>query len=183
MLVTLTFGGGLMKKTMLTIAALILFGSVLASGQSFGFASTGGGLYCNYEQLSYYGSGLWSGADNFSACGMSTNATISGFSVSIPKSEGLPVHPAGVIYGDSIYATLYGSTSDQWTVYTKTKCNKKNHFGGYVGGPYWMGVAGFSGFLGGANDGWLTCSVPGKKGVVATLGLSIGAARRHSVKP
>jgi len=170
------------KKRMLLTAFLVFGCGALASAQSFGFASTDGGFYCNYEQLSYYGGGLWAGADNLSACGVSGNATISGFSVSIPKGEGLPVHPAGVIYGDSLYATLYGSTSAQWTVYTKTRCNKKNHFGGYVGGPYWMGVAGFSGFLAGANDGWLTCSVPGKNGVVPTLGPTTHAARRTAVK-
>ncbi len=171
-----------MKKTMVLIASLIVFGSAFASSQSFGFATVGGGdFYCNYEQLSYYGGGLWAGIDNLSACGLSVNATISGFSAAVPKKEGLPVHATGVIYGDSIYATTYGESTDQWTIYTKTKCNKQE-FGKYVGGPSWMGVAGFSGFLGGTNSGVLTCSIPGKKGVVSNLGPTIAGARRTAAK-
>jgi hypothetical protein len=170
------------KKIMLTIATLILFGSALASAQTLGFASTGGALYCNYEQLSYYGARLWAGADNLSACGFSENATISGFSVVIPKRKGILVQGPGVIYGDSLYVTLYGVIPYQWTVYTKTKCNPQNKFGQYLGGTFWVGVAGFSGFLAGANGGPLMCTVPGKKGVVATLGPSIGAAHRAFIR-
>jgi hypothetical protein len=171
-----------MKKTMLVIAALIVFGNAFASAQSFGYNSPGGGLYCNYEQLSYYGNGLWSGEDNLSACGSSVNATISGFSVAIPKGEGTPVDGPGVIYGDSLYVTLYGVIPYQWTVYTKTKCSKQDKYGQFLGGPSWMGVAGFSGFLGGSNSGFLTCSIPGKHGVVPSLGPSIGAGRLRPVK-
>jgi hypothetical protein len=172
-----------MKKTMLVIAVLIVFGSVLALAQSFGYASVGGDLYCNYEQLSYYGGGLWTGVDNLSVCGVSVNAAISGFSVRIPQSEGTPVYGAGVIYGDSLYATLYGSqTSAQWTVYTKTKCSKQDRDGQFVGGPTWMGVAGFSGFLGASGSGFLTCAIPGRNGVVARRGPTISTARRPAVK-
>jgi hypothetical protein len=167
-----------MKKKTLVLLSLALFSCVFASAQTFGFASTGGALYCNYEQLSYYGAGLWAGADNLSACGMSINATISGFSA-IVKKGGLPVYGAGVIYGDSIYVTLYGSLARiQLTTYTKTKCTKQGKKGQFQGGLSWMGVAAVSGFFAGANDGWVTCSVPGKKGVVATMGPSIGSARR-----
>jgi hypothetical protein len=170
------------KKTTLVIAALSLFGSVLAAGQTFGFASAGGGFHCNYEQLSYEGGGLWAGIDNLSACGLSTNATISGFSASIQKSDGLPVYGPGVIYGDSIYATIYGMTTAQLTVYTKTKCNKQNGLGQYLGHPSWMVVAGFSGFFSGTNSGFLSCEIPGEKGVVPSLGPSFGGARRRAVE-
>jgi len=132
--------------------------------------------------LSYYGNGLWSGADNQSACGSSVNATISGFSVTIPKNNGSPVYGPGVIYGDSLYSTLYGVTDAQWTMYTRLKCNKIDKSGNILGPPSWMGVAAFSGFFGGLNYGFLYCGIPGKKGVVATLGPTVGAARRPRVK-
>lgn len=38
-----------MKGKMLAAFIVVVFGCALASAQSFGFASMGGGLYCNYE--------------------------------------------------------------------------------------------------------------------------------------
>ena len=35
----------------LTVIALCILGCSFASAQTFGFASVGGGLYCNFEQL------------------------------------------------------------------------------------------------------------------------------------
>jgi len=166
-----------MKKTVLAIATLILFCSILAPGQTFGFASAES-IYCNYEQLSYYGGGLWAGTDNLSVCGLDRNATISGFSARVTKNKGLGVYGPGVIYGDTLYATLYGWTAVQWTVYTKTQCNKQNKHGQYVGGYSWIGVAGFSGFFGGTNAGYLFCGIPPRNGVVPTLGPTIAPARR-----
>lgn len=168
-----------MKSKILAIVTLGILGCALASAQTFGFASAGD-FYCNYEQLRYYGGGLWSGVDNLSACGISVNATISGFTAATPN-VGLQAHGKGVIYGDSIYATFNGDPFAQWTVFTKLKCNKVK-FGKYVGPYYWEGVAAFSGFFAGTNQGWLSCTIPGKNGVVPTLGVTTGAIRRPAEK-
>ena len=143
--------------------------------QTFGFASTGAGLYCNYEQLSYAGGGLWSGIDNQSVCGMSINAAISGFSASVPNRGG-GVHGTGVVYGDNIYAVAgSGAPEAQWTVYTKLKCNKQDKFGYYVGPLAWIGNAAFSGISVGTNLGYLSCTLPSKgDGDVLLRGSTIG---------
>jgi len=158
-----------MKKLMLLLAVLAL--GTLASAQTFGFTSVGGGLYCNYEQLVNYGSGIWAGSDNLSACGVGVNATIMGIQSTVP-AIGLPTGGQGVVYGDTIYATYNGLTTAQWTVFTKTKCNRQDRFGHYLGSLGWVGLAGFSGFYAGSNQGYLSCSIPGQKGVAATKGAS-----------
>lgn len=156
---------------MIAVLTLVVFGCAFASAQSFGFASTGGGLYCNFEQLVAYSGGLYAGTDNLSACGSSINGAVSGFAGTV-KNLGGPAHGPGVIYGDTLYSTLYGTTTLQWSVFSKLKCNKQNKFGQYTGPTGWAGVAGFSGFLGGTNAGPLSCSIPGKNGKSATKGVS-----------
>ena len=158
-----------MKKLMLLLAVLAL--GTFASAQTFGFASLGGGLYCNYEQLVNYGGGAWAGYDNLSACGASVNATIMGIQSTVPN-VGLPTGGPGIVYGDSIYAVYNGDPFAQWTVFTKTKCNKQDRFGHYLGSLGWVGLAGFSGFYAGSNEGYLSCAIPGHKGVTPTKGAS-----------
>lgn len=159
-------------KLMLVLAVLAL--GTLASAQTFGFGTSigGSGLYCNFEQLKYYGGGLWAGLDNLSACGSSVNATISGFTASIPAAAGAQVRGKGVVYGDSIYAAYNGDAFAMWTVFSKTKCNKVNKFGRFTGTNSWEGVAAFSGYLAGTNQGPLSCNIPGKNGVAPTKGAS-----------
>jgi hypothetical protein len=142
--------------------------SFAASAQSFGFASTGGGLYCNFEQLSISG-GFVGGYDNLSACGSGVNSTISGFNATVPN-DGPSVHGPGVVYGDSIYATLSGDPYAQWTVFSKLKANKVNKEGQYTGTYSWIGAASFSGVFVGTNEGYLSSSVPGKNGNYASKG-------------
>ena len=155
-------------KFMLLLAVLAL--STLAAAQTFGFASVGGGLYCNYEQLTNNGSGIWSGSDNLSVCGSTVNATISGFNVGVP-AIGLPTGGQGVAYGDSIYAAFSGDPFAQWTVFTRLACNTKDRYGHYLGHLGWFGLASFSGFFAGGNTGYLSCSIPGPK-EAPTKGLS-----------
>jgi len=157
---------------MLAVFTLVVFGCAFASAQTFGFASVGGGLYCNFEQLSNAGAGAWAGFDNTSACGGSINAVISGFNATLP-AMGQPTGGAGVVCGDNIYAALSGVNFAQWTVFTKLKCNKQNRFGQYVGSYGWVGAAGFSGYYLGGNHGFLSCSIPGKAGAYPTKGASI----------
>ena len=157
----------------LTVIALCILGCSFASAQTFGFASIGGGLYCNYEQLSPAGNGGWGGIDNLSACGVSVNSTLSGFTASIPAGLGLPLSGSGVVTGDSIYAALSGDPFAQWTVFTRLKCNKQNKSGQYLGAYGWVGAAAFSGFYVGGNQGFLSCSIPGKAGASPTKGTSI----------
>lgn len=161
-----------MKLQSLLVITLLVLGCSFASAQTFGFASVGGGLYCNYEQLASGGSGAWGGLDNVSACGGSLNANISGFNANLPNM-GQPTGGEGVIYGDSIYASFSGNNNAQWTVFTRLKCNKQNKYGQYTGNYGWTGVAAFSGIFVGGNHGFLSCSHPGKEGVYPTKGVSI----------
>ena len=158
---------------MLAVLTLVVFGCAFASAQTFGFGTAvgGSGLYCDYEQLSYSGGGLWGGLDNYSACGFSVNPTISGFSGTV-ANHGELAHGAGVIYGDSVYAVISGDPFAQWTVFTKLKCNHTNKFGAFTGTDGWEGVAAFSGFVAGTNQGPLSCSIPGKNGHAPTKGAS-----------
>jgi hypothetical protein len=158
-----------LKLKSLLVVTLFVVACSFASAQTFGFASVGGGLYCNYEQLSSAGSGEWGGVDNLSACGAAVNSTIAGFS-SILTPNGEPTGGTGVIYGDSIYASLSGLPFAQWTVFSKLKCNKQNRYGVYTNGYGWVGVAGFSGVFAGSNTGYLSCSIPGKGGEAPTKG-------------
>lgn len=162
-----------MKKLALVIAVLAL--GTLASAQSFGFASTGGGLYCNYEQFSYNSGGLVAGTDNLTtACSASANATIAGFTATAHGS-GLQAHGSGVVYGDSIYAVFSGDPYAMWGVFSKLKCNKQNHFGQYTGPLGWEGNAAFSGFELGTNQGFLSCTIPGKNGHAPSKGVTVRA--------
>lgn len=161
----------------LVVITLLVLGCSFASAQTFGFASVGGGLYCNFEQLSNAGAGAWGGVDNLSACGSSVNSTIAGFNATIPNL-GQPTGGQGVVYGDSIYAAYSGNPFAQWTVFTKLKCNSQNRFGQYLGSYGWNGVAAFSGFFAGGNHGYLSCSVPNRAGVTPTKGLSVLAKKK-----
>jgi len=156
----------------LAVIALCILGCTFASAQTFGFASVGGGLYCNYEQLTYSGTGAWGGLDNLSACGSGVNSTIAGFNATLPP-DGQVTGGAGVVYGDSIYAALSADPFAQWTVFTRLTCNKQNRYGQYEGKYGWVGAAAFSGFYVGGNQGFLSCSIPGKAGAQATKGPSI----------
>ncbi len=161
-----------MNLKSLAVITLLVLGCSFASAQTFGFASVGGGLYCNYEQFTSISGGALGGFDNVSACGSSVNATLSGFNAGLPLL-GQPTGGAGVVYGDSIYAALSGDPFAQWTVFSKLHCNKQNRFGQYLGGYGWVGAAAFSGFYVGGNHGYLSCSIPGKAGVTPTKGASI----------
>ena len=161
-----------MKITSLAVITLCILGCTFASAQTFGFASVGGGLYCNYEQLANAGAGAYGGLDNLSACGASVNATISGFNAVVP-AMGQPAGGTGVVYGDSIYAAFSSDPFAQWTVFTKLACNKQNRRGQYLGGYGWGGAAAFSGTYVGGNHGFLSCSIPGKAGVAPTKGTSV----------
>jgi hypothetical protein len=150
-----------MKTRFAEVVMMALLGCVVASAQTFGFASAGSALYCNYEQLSYAGDGLWSGFDNFSVCGMSINAVISGFSARIPN-DGPNARGVGVVYGDNIYALAGYGPEAQWTVFSKLKCNKQDKLGFYTGAYGWIGVAAFSGFEVGTIYGYLSCTLPSR---------------------
>jgi hypothetical protein len=150
----------------LVVIALFVLGCSFASAQTFGFASTGSGLNCNYEKLnvaSWFSPDIIQGEDVLSACGASVNATIAGLkSVSIPTTAGLPVSGDGAIYADNIYdAFAEGYTGVQWILFTALKCNKINPKTGKFTGKYsWLGIASASGLVYGDNYGYLSCGVP-----------------------
>jgi hypothetical protein len=168
-----------LKLKSLVVVTLLVLGCSFASAQTFGFASVGSGLYCNYEQLVNNGGGVYSGVDNeLSVCGLGY-ATIAGLNASTPNL-GLPAHGAGVVYGDSVYA-LEGDPFAMWTVYTKLKCNKFSAKKGVFTGAYsWVGVASFSGVFAGDNYGYLSCSIPSKANGDAIMhGSTIGKIPAH----
>ena len=154
-----------MKLKSLAVIALLVLGCSFASAQSytFGFASTGGGLFCNYEQLnntSGFGTDVWQGVDNLSACGAEVNATIEGFSTVLPGSAGLPVAGSGVAYADNVYdAFSLGYTGAQMVVFTELKCNKPKG-GGYEGLYRWLNISSASGLALGDDYGYLSCAPP-----------------------
>ena len=72
-----------MKLKSLAVIALLALACSFASAQTFGFASTTGYLYCNYEQIASSG-GFITGTDNLSLCGFANNATIIGGTGKVP---------------------------------------------------------------------------------------------------
>ena len=95
-----------MKLRIIAVLAVLALGT-LASAQTFGFASVGGGSYCNYETLYNNGDDVYTGIDNvtnvcYAGDNLSYNGAIAGFTAALPNA-GLPVHGAGIDYGDSIY--------------------------------------------------------------------------------
>ena len=172
-----------MNKTRYLVLAFVILGGTFAAAQTFGFGVSFGstGLYCNYEQLHYYNGGLWAGADNLSFCpnGLAFVSDIAGFASTVPP--GALAHGKGVVYGDSIYAMYNGLADAQWTVFTKLKCNRaKNRK--FMGGNGWEGVATFSLFIAGTNEGPLSCILPGQGKVIAGVTSNGFARPLHGTK-
>jgi hypothetical protein len=183
------------KLRIIAVLAVLALGT-LASAQTFGFASTGGGLYCNYETLYNDGADVYTGTDNLTsvcfggASWATSNGVLGGFVATLP-SAGLPVHGAGVDYGDSIYEAesvdinneyiyYYGYNPGfystwMWGVHSALKCNKQSKTGQFKGSYSWIGIAASSfGFYLGDNYGFLSCSIPAKGGDSAARGATTG---------
>lgn len=161
-----------MKMKSLVVVTLLVIGCSFASAQTFGFESVGHGLYCNYEQLTNVFGAVYQGVDNLSACGAPFNATVAGNKADL-TAVGNPVgfNIVGVAYADNIYdADAEGYTGAQWEVVSGLSCPAKRYG--------WIGFASVSGFVFGDNYGYLSCSIPGKKGASATRGLSTGSAQQ-----
>jgi hypothetical protein len=169
-----------MTSKSLAVISLLVLGCGLASAQSFGFESTGGFLYCNYEQLFHpngEGPDVWWGFDNLmGACETGYNAFIVGIGGGLSKAgnpAGFPLK--GVAYADNIYdAWSQPYTGAQWFVVTNLKCSSKK-FG-------WIGFAGISGRVFGSNYGYLSCTIPGKDEAVANKRLTTGAYAKVSAR-
>ncbi len=162
-----------MKLKSLAVLTILVLGCSVGYAQTFGFESVGHGLYCNYEtlqQLTPYS--VWQGVDNLSACGLPYNATVVGQTTNLPT----PGNPAGfdvngVAYADNIYDAEFEYFSGaQWEVVSGVSCPPKRYA--------WIGFASVSGFIFGDNYGYLSCSIPGKNGAVATKGMSTGSASK-----
>jgi len=164
-----------MKKSLMVVGLMVLACGFAAAGNwTFGFNSAYGGLYCNYEILDnndVYGvAGLngeiIEGTDNLiNGCGYSYNAVVDGF-LPFSLSKGVTFYgykvtvSKGAVYGDNIYdASSLAYTGYQWSVASalacSTKASKKNK-------DWWIGVAGFSGFVFGDNAGPTSCTIPAK---------------------
>jgi len=163
-----------MKKSFLVLGMVVLACSLASAGSwSFGFLSVdGGGPYCNFEQINnnntdgvagLAGGAVYEGFDNLSACGVSYNATISGYGpYSLPKGvtfAGAKVTVTkGAVYGDNIYDAFSDAyTGEQWTVATALACSTKPPA---KNKDWWIGVASFSDFVFGDNAGPLSCTLP-----------------------
>jgi hypothetical protein len=162
-----------MKIKSAVVITLFVVACSFASAQSFGFYEFGGGLYCNYEQLTQLKpSGVWQGVDNLSACGLAYNATIVGISGKLTQT-GNPAGFAvkGVAYADNIYdAFSYSYTGVQWYMVSALKCsNELKKYG-------WIGFASVSGLVFFDNYGFLTCAIPGRD-MIPTNGPTIGFAK------
>jgi len=160
-----------MKLKSLAVLTLLVFGCSFASATSwtFGFESTGHGLYCNYVQFNnngFFGPDVIQGDDNLSACGITLgNATIVGFlGVGVPKSARLPVvFSKGAIYADNLYDAFSSYacgcsifTGYQWIVAQALKASEKKYG--------WIGMAASPGYtVFGDNYGYLSTSIPGPK--------------------
>ncbi len=169
-----------MKLKSLAVITLLVVGCGFASAQTFGFASVGSGLYCNYVQLSNaFGAPftVWQGVDNLSACGAALNATVVGVKGGLSK-VGNPggFAASGVTYADNIYDAQSGFYSGaQWDVSQKLTCNKVNKKTGLYNVAYsWIGFASVSGFVFGDNYGYVTCTIPSASHSQATKGPSTG---------
>lgn len=182
-----------MKLKSLLVITLLAVACSFASAQTFGFASTSGSLYCNYEQLANGVdlSGAYDIVDNLSVCwsayGLTgPNSTGGGF-VATAANTGLPVFGKGVIYGDNLYDTFdlgyitsYGYyadpiyTGEQWTVLTKLKANKQDKYGHFKGAYSWIGLASYSTFVFGDNYGYLSASIPSAKDKANNKGTTAG---------
>jgi len=158
-----------MKMKSLAVLTLCVFGCSLGHAVTFGFASVGHGLYCNYEILEQLSPNtVWEGLDVLSACGAPVNATIAGVQATL-TAAGNPAgfHVDGIQYADNIYdAFALGYTGAQWSVDSALNRNSKRYG--------WIGFASVSGFIFGDNYGYLSCTIPGKHS--PTKGLSIGSA-------
>lgn len=152
-----------MKLRILFVTTLLLLGCGFAPAQTFGFMSTSGDLYCNYEQLDGNPNGLWSVTVNFSVCG-SPNISVIGVSTQLTKAGnpgGFPLK--GVAY--DIYEAFSYTNNAQLLTVSNLKCSTK-HYG-------WIGIAAESGFMFGDDYGFLSCTIPGRD-AVPTKGRSTG---------
>jgi len=168
-----------MRSESLVLISLLALSCGLASAQSFGFESAGGMLYCNYLQLSHpngYGSDVWWGFDNLTACGVGYSAVIVGVGGGLTKAE----NPAGfavkgVAYADNVYDAFSPPyTGLQYFVVTNLKCSSKK-FG-------WIAFASVSGRVWADNYGYLSCQIPGEDGAVASNKLTTGAYAKASAQ-
>ncbi len=164
-----------MKLKGLSVMILLLLGCSFALAQTFGFESVGGGLYCNYEQLSHadkFGADVWTGVDNLSMCtgrgGVTGNAPQVGVSGGVTKAQNpLGFRVKGVVLADDIYdafSNVY--TGAQYLVVSSLECSS-NKYG-------WIGLTTMSGLVFSNNYGYLSCQIPGRDGAVATSGPSAG---------
>jgi hypothetical protein len=164
------------KMKTLAVITLLVIGCSFASAQTFGFESVGHGLYCNYEQLTNIGGSVYQGTDNLSACGLPINGTLAGVKNTLTAAgnpAGFQIN--GVQYADNIYdAESEAYTGAQWDVNSGLTCTSKKY--------NWIGFASVSGFIFGDNYGYLSCSIPGKKGAVGSKGLSTGSATQIARK-
>jgi hypothetical protein len=162
-----------MKMKSLAVITLLLLGCSFASAQTFGFASVGGGLYCNYEilqQLAPYDA--WQGVDNLSMCtgrrGVTLNATLVGISGGFTRTQNpLDFRVKGVALADNIYdafSLTYNGT--QYLVVSALECSSQKYG--------WIGLTTMSGLVFSDNYGYLSCQIPGRDGAVATRGPSAG---------
>jgi hypothetical protein len=157
-----------LKLKTLLVVSLFVLGCSFASAQTFGFASTGGGLDCNFEILFNLGAsglnGLYTGIDDSEVCN-GTYSWLSGYAASLPSAGGGPlgsgVTGAGVSLNDTFLAEEDDCTTCSVSLFSKLKANKFNkHTGACSGKPSWIVVFWVSGYPFEAVDGCLSDDLP-----------------------
>jgi len=173
-----------MKMKGFAVIGLLVLGCSFAAAGSWTFNF--GGDFCDYLQINNNNTDgvagipvngpVYEGFHILSVCGLSYNATVSGFGpYTLPKGVTFigykVVVSKGVVFGDNIYDAFSDAyTGEQWTLATALTCltgpPKKNNK------DWWIGVASFSNFVFGDNAGPLFCGpmVPGKHGKLLTTG-------------
>ncbi len=151
-----------MKLKSLAVIALLALACSFASAQTFGFASTTGYLYCNYEQIASSG-GFITGTDNLSLCGFANNATIIGGTGKVPLLGQDFSVTVDAILADNILDVEAGTvTYMQACWFQALKCTKPNKNGKYHGKYGWITFAIYDGYIYGDNYGYLSCTIPEK---------------------
>jgi hypothetical protein len=153
------------KKSLFIFAVLVVACSFAsATNYSFGFESTGHGLYCDFPQVNNgFSAASWGGDQNLEAgCGLSRNAAAAGFTSKLSAAQnpqGFAIK--GITLGTAEYQAEGFGSYYEWTIAFNVKCSEKKF--GWVGiADYVSGLGTGAGFIFGDNYGFISCNIPGK---------------------
>ncbi len=175
-----------LKLTTLLVMTLFVLCCSFASAQSFGFLSTEGGEYCDYEYIYDWDGGIWAGDHILTVgCGYPYNGTQVGATTSLTSATNpLGFAIKGVAMADNIFDAIYEEFTGYNALYItqvpekKQVCDSDDPHPDKYGWEAWFGV---SSEIFAYNYGCLTSSIPGKN-AVATRGTSFGKDAARQLK-